>query len=99
MFLLSYEKPHYLLFAYLLMILEQIVDRSTVRYKFLQMVYIPLQVYQGHLLCHHNQNQEHLVDTYEDKSMPSSNRKSTRLNSSHVSISYAVFCLKKKKDI
>src|SRR5699024_11662428 len=29
---------------------------------------------------------------YED-----SDRKSTRLNSSHVSISYAVFCLKKKK--
>src|SRR5207249_6745055 len=27
------------------------------------------------------------------------NRKSTRLNSSHVSISYAVFCLKKKKII
>src|SRR5438067_6053088 len=26
-------------------------------------------------------------------------RKSTRLNSSHVSISYAVFCLKKKKSI
>src|SRR5699024_12561707 len=37
--------------------------------------------------------------------MPSNNsacsrdRKSTRLNSSHVSISYAVFCLKKKKYI
>src|SRR5699024_12281318 len=29
---------------------------------------------------------------------PGSDRKSTRLNSSHVSISYAVFCLKKKKD-
>src|SRR5699024_12443252 len=28
---------------------------------------------------------------------PSEDRKSTRLNSSHVSISYAVFCLKKKK--
>src|SRR5699024_11870146 len=28
---------------------------------------------------------------------PSTDRKSTRLNSSHVSISYAVFCLKKKK--
>src|SRR5690606_295413 len=27
----------------------------------------------------------------------SENRKSTRLNSSHVKISYAVFCLKKKK--
>src|SRR5207249_5699808 len=31
-----------------------------------------------------------LPDLFED-------RKSTRLNSSHVSISYAVFCLKKKK--
>src|SRR5207249_9606818 len=30
------------------------------------------------------------VDAFKD-------RKSTRLNSSHVSISYAVFCLKKKK--
>src|SRR5689334_24840229 len=29
-------------------------------------------------------------------SSPSSDRKSTRLNSSHSSISYAVFCLKKK---
>src|SRR5207249_10834403 len=28
---------------------------------------------------------------------PGVDRKSTRLNSSHVSISYAVFCLKKKK--
>src|SRR5207249_12249958 len=28
---------------------------------------------------------------------PLGDRKSTRLNSSHVSISYAVFCLKKKK--
>src|SRR5439155_21881655 len=29
--------------------------------------------------------------------MPGTDRKSTRLNSSHVAISYAVFCLKKKK--
>src|SRR5690625_7691334 len=29
---------------------------------------------------------------------PEQDRKSTRLNSSHVAISYAVFCLKKKKD-
>src|SRR5690242_21542481 len=28
---------------------------------------------------------------------PARDRKSTRLNSSHMSISYAVFCLKKKK--
>src|SRR6266498_4445867 len=30
-------------------------------------------------------------------SLPARDRKSTRLNSSHVRISYAVFCLKKKK--
>src|SRR3989442_7988093 len=30
-------------------------------------------------------------------SLPNGDRKSTRLNSSHVRISYAVFCLKKKK--
>src|SRR5207249_11731693 len=32
-----------------------------------------------------------------DEDLPRRDRKSTRLNSSHVSISYAVFCLKKKK--
>src|SRR5947208_5911856 len=31
--------------------------------------------------------------------MPNEDRKSTRLNSSHQIISYAVFCLKKKKEI
>src|SRR5207253_3514772 len=30
------------------------------------------------------------------KNLPTPDRKSTRLNSSHVAISYAVFCLKKK---
>src|SRR5690606_41702973 len=30
---------------------------------------------------------------------PARDRKSTRLNSSHVKISYAVFCLKKKKKV
>src|SRR5437868_15522960 len=30
------------------------------------------------------------------RAIPGGDRKSTRLNSSHVSISYAVFCLKKK---
>src|SRR5437868_10727338 len=32
-----------------------------------------------------------------DRAWLEQDRKSTRLNSSHVSISYAVFCLKKKK--
>src|SRR5437773_8554190 len=31
------------------------------------------------------------------RQMPVGDRKSTRLNSSHITISYAVFCLKKKK--
>src|SRR5699024_11455520 len=36
---------------------------------------------------------------YESGASPDKqDRKSTRLNSSHVSISYAVFCLKKKKN-
>src|SRR5699024_11352396 len=38
-----------------------------------------------------------LRDWIESKHASMINRKSTRLNSSHVSISYAVFCLKKKK--
>src|SRR4051794_41759170 len=33
----------------------------------------------------------------KDHRSPGADRKSTRLNSSHPSISYAVFCLKKKK--
>src|SRR3712207_8445203 len=37
-----------------------------------------------------NTGRGRLIDTIED-------RKSTRLNSSHANISYAVFCLKKKK--
>src|SRR3712207_8903711 len=36
-------------------------------------------------------------DLGEDDGGPDLDRKSTRLNSSHANISYAVFCLKKKK--
>src|SRR5699024_11498341 len=38
-----------------------------------------------------------IVDGHETKVKENPDRKSTRLNSSHVSISYAVFCLKKTK--
>src|SRR5690348_18166746 len=38
------------------------------------------------------------LETYNDI-RSQTDRKSTRLNSSHPSISYAVFCLKKKKNI
>src|SRR5207253_9299147 len=38
-----------------------------------------------------------LPDEFIVRQLVESDRKSTRLNSSHVAISYAVFCLKKKK--
>src|SRR5258708_29365290 len=51
--------------------------------------------YTGHLIA------EYLATSYRGDDAPSwaIDRKSTRLNSSHQIISYAVFCLKKKKNI
>src|SRR5699024_12035739 len=55
-----------------------------------------------HSYPHAITDQQYLPDNLTDRQyyLPSGNgredRKSTRLNSSHVSISYAVFCLKKK---
>src|SRR5437660_9562892 len=46
-----------------------------------------------HVIAHSMGNRA-LANTLE---RVSTDRKSTRLNSSHVAISYAVFCLKKKK--
>src|SRR5256885_6716886 len=40
---------------------------------------------------------ERLLERVERVGGPPADRKSTRLNSSHLVISYAVFCLKKKK--
>src|SRR5690242_20973206 len=42
------------------------------------------------------QKQAHDFATDEERLLFDEDRKSTRLNSSHMSISYAVFCLKKK---
>src|SRR5256885_2660622 len=39
-----------------------------------------------------------LAGVKRERSISSQDRKSTRLNSSHLVISYAVFCLKKKKN-
>src|SRR5690625_5345996 len=44
-----------------------------------------------------NQYLNKFLSGYFQGSFKSIDRKSTRLNSSHVAISYAVFCLKKKK--
>src|SRR5438309_6043405 len=51
-------------------------------------------------LAPHEPNPDHLAgiaDRMRQLNLPRPDRKSTRLNSSHSSISYAVFCLKKKK--
>src|SRR5947209_14735753 len=45
----------------------------------------------------HDQSRAETLDDAVDTTM-SKDRKSTRLNSSHANISYAVFCLKKKKN-
>src|SRR5690625_6547224 len=44
-----------------------------------------------------NKSSESIVKRYMIREEEELDRKSTRLNSSHVAISYAVFCLKKKK--
>src|SRR5256885_8168283 len=45
-----------------------------------------------HMMNHEELGMMQAVEVYKD-------RKSTRLNSSHLVISYAVFCLKKKKKL
>src|SRR3712207_8004939 len=50
--------------------------------------------YQVLTLSHKGSTDAHL---FEQMYLLESDRKSTRLNSSHANISYAVFCLKKKK--
>src|SRR3712207_8488068 len=50
-----------------------------------------------HESCRPRLHQGELRPAGEDRSPLHGDRKSTRLNSSHANISYAVFCLKKKK--
>src|SRR3712207_7122632 len=44
----------------------------------------------------HGANEFRFMSTEVSRERPVKDRKSTRLNSSHANISYAVFCLKKK---
>src|SRR5438477_1631476 len=46
---------------------------------------------------HSGASEQRVIVEREGGSLTTIDRKSTRLNSSHMSISYAVFCLKKKK--
>src|SRR5699024_12086264 len=61
---------------------------------------IPLTIFPGQEVRLHGEilgNIQNDEICFIDEMNQISDRKSTRLNSSHVSISYAVFCLKKKK--
>src|SRR5699024_12564236 len=48
--------------------------------------------------CRQRHRYQRAHNAGNDDARGNGDRKSTRLNSSHVSISYAVFCLKKKKE-
>src|SRR2546429_4545648 len=50
------------------------------------------------LLLQHNGEAEQSIKAFRQAAKQQPDRKSTRLNSSHGYISYAVFCLKKKKN-
>src|SRR3712207_6933601 len=59
---------------------------------------VPTHLLEGHLqLPAHHEPGEDLVRIGLEVGTQEGDRKSTRLNSSHANISYAVFCLKKKK--
>src|SRR2546430_11299880 len=52
----------------------------------------------SHLIEHGDYEELHEMTKRQGPSSQRRDRKSTRLNSSHSQISYAVFCLKKKKN-
>src|SRR5437899_9410136 len=70
--------------------------RDKMRRRRIQMQTVPGNVGTGAIksarACEFHLAQNHLISSERD-------RKSTRLNSSHLGISYAVFCLKKKNKI
>src|SRR5690242_21294600 len=58
---------------------------------------VTLGIRPEHFDVHAKANTVSLVTRFIEALGSTTDRKSTRLNSSHMSISYAVFCLKKKK--
>src|SRR5258707_7179604 len=53
----------------------------------------------AHVMYRHDGHPVSVFMLPDDVRQPEIDRKSTRLNSSHANISYAVFCLKKQKEI
>src|SRR3712207_7663130 len=73
---------------------------------------LPVEAHLAHHPVHHERGASHVSGVlkqsqeeeeeqdlrHEDNHAAHADRKSTRLNSSHANISYAVFCLKKKRN-
>src|SRR5947209_14935918 len=60
---------------------------------------IPMLIYIAHRILMYLNNLNKILYLWIRHGLGPEDRKSTRLNSSHANISYAVFCLKKKKKI
>src|SRR5690625_7107851 len=73
------------------------VDTSAVLNQVLDHQVALNQTLDHHLVAHTSNPDLTEVTTEAEGEAETRDRKSTRLNSSHVAISYAVFCLKKKK--
>src|SRR3712207_7153331 len=85
-FLMIRRPPRSTLFPYTTLF------RSKILFFILKNCRLPVPYCKARLLMNFLQQRVHFYESPKD-------RKSTRLNSSHANISYAVFCLKKKKPI
>src|SRR2546427_2526852 len=72
-------------------------DESTVRRWEKEGLPVHRHVHKSKASVYAYRSEEHTSELQSQSNLVSLDRKSTRLNSSHSQISYAVFCLKKKK--
>src|SRR3712207_7281389 len=87
--------PYTTLFRSVLELLQRLAQRRPVHAKALRQLALRRQLAPGRVLPVQDQSAQLFGDFLGDALLL--DRKSTRLNSSHANISYAVFCLKKKK--
>src|SRR5690242_21182186 len=89
--------PRSTLFPYTTLFRSLILKRKTGIEPATSRVENPAQSLRNTRLAGHGFNVVAETTQFSDHFRGTADRKSTRLNSSHMSISYAVFCLKKKK--
>src|SRR5690349_22842618 len=89
--------PYTTLFRSLCIVGESGCGKSMTARSILQIVQPPGRIVEGEILFRRPGEKGQPGSVVDIAKMDPKDRKSTRLNSSHVEISYAVFCLKKKK--